>query len=259
MLELPKYPVVYRTQDKFDKIIAVGDVHGCYAELQELLLLTTQECLYDAKICRIFLGDLIDRGPNSKDCINLVKSLTKTENSFCVLGNHELKHLQYQGHVIKGDKNMMQVNADFLKTHAELQEDDFDWMSTLPAAIQWENFLFTHAGVVPGLTLNQPLKGFVRNRYIEKKNDKWVASSTWQDSEGNWKHKEGAVYWADVYNGDTKIVYGHEPRKDICLINNTYGIDTSCALGGRLTAMIIDCETKEVTFSSVRSKQPYFL
>jgi diadenosine tetraphosphatase ApaH/serine/threonine PP2A family protein phosphatase len=130
-------------------------------------------------------------------------------------------------------------------------------MAELPAAIKWENFIFTHAGVIPGLMFNQPLKGFIRNRYIEPRDGKWIFSASWQGEDGDWKHMPQAVHWSEAYNGNETIVYGHEPRKDIHTVNKTIGIDTGCCFNGKLSAMIIDKETKEYTFEQVQAKQVY--
>lgn len=258
MIQLSKYPIVKQLEGNYNKIIAIGDVHGCYNELEELLekpVISSTIQKQDGLI--IFLGDLIDRGPQSEKCFAKAMSLHLWGSGVYLLGNHEEKHVRYFNHKIKGGKNPMTANETFLKVHSEFKENDFELMKTLPTAAIWENFLFTHAGVIPGLMLNQPLKGFVRNRYIEPRDDKWVFSATWQDKDGNWKHMPGARHWTEAYNEKQTIIYGHEPENDIHWVNNTIGIDTGCVWGIKLTAIIIDCRTKEITFEQVKAKRDY--
>jgi hypothetical protein len=113
-----------------------------------------------------------------------------------------------------------------------------------------------HAGMIPGVGLRQELKGLVCNRWIERKDDKWVGAASWY-KDGKWHHPETSVHWSDLYTDDIKIVYGHENRSDIHIVNNTYGLDTGVIYGNKLTAMIIDGETKEITFESVKAHETY--
>ncbi len=75
-------------------IVAVGDVHGCIEEFQELL----KTLQYNKDQMRlVLLGDLVDRGPDSAGCVKLARRL----NLECIQGNHEEKHLRWRQHEIK--------------------------------------------------------------------------------------------------------------------------------------------------------------
>jgi serine/threonine protein phosphatase 1 len=253
-LEPPKYPVVHQLTGNFDKIAVIGDVHGCYEELMELLEKLRGSIRYPLKL--VYLGDLIDKGPFPKKVVTEAAFQCSIGLASCVQGNHDLNHVLHFLKTQKGEKT--NKNEEFLKTHGQLDYADFVWMAGLPAAIQWENFLFTHAGVIEGLMFNQPLKAFIRNRYVVEKNGKYEFTGIWKDEDGKWQHHPDAVQWADIYQGSFKIFYGHEPRKDIYINGNTIGLDTSCAYGHKLTAAIIDCKTKEITFEQVKAKKVYY-
>ena len=254
-IQLPKYPVFEQLEGDYDHIIAIGDVHGCYDELMDLI---EEPAIYDKlvekKTALIYLGDLIDRGPWSSQVLGYVRRSAQDPqyNTFCVLGNHSECHLRYQQHVLKGGTNPMKKGEEFLKVHNSLTDDDFKWIAQNPAAIKWQDWIFTHAGIGPS-GFNMPLKGFIRTRYFEFKEDinQWFSSRTWQNEQSVWCHNKNAVHWTEIYSGQEKVVYGHEPRENIYINGNTYGIDTGCYEGGKLSALILDCHTKEVT----RSKQ----
>jgi hypothetical protein len=110
---------------------------------------------------------------------------------------------------------------------------------------------------VPGLEFGLPLKGFLRIRYLEQKDGRYYAVGTWQDPDGTWRHSKDSIHWTEAYKGSLKVVYGHEPLQDVRIYNNTIGLDTSCVLGNRLTAMIIDTKTKDISFESVPAKRNY--
>ena len=72
-----------------DEIYIIGDVHGHYNELISLIIKLPNK--FDSKIC--FVGDLIDRGPDSKKVVDLVKQ----RGYDCVMGNHELMCIEFRG------------------------------------------------------------------------------------------------------------------------------------------------------------------
>lgn len=237
MDDLPKYPVVYNLQGYYDRIIAIGDVHGCYAQLLELFDSLNKLSLIENSAI-IFLGDLVDKGPDSDKVVQFVRN----NNFFCVEGNHEERHVRYASHALKGGTNPMKPNEEFLLTHSKLTLKDLEWMSKLPHAICFDDWIFTHAGLGPS-GFNMPTKSFIRTRFFEYDEIKktYVFSRTWKDKDGIWTHSKNAIHWTEIYKGQKWVVYGHEPLLDVKIKDLTFGIDTSAVYGRMLTAMILDC------------------
>jgi bis(5'-nucleosyl)-tetraphosphatase (symmetrical) len=107
------------------RTIFIGDVHGCFDELELLI----KKINYAAKSDRlIFLGDLINKGPKSDEVVKYVQAL-KAE---VILGNHELAYLKKEN----GKKDWQK------------------WFATFPSFIEEEKFIAVHGGIAPGLKLN---------------------------------------------------------------------------------------------------------
>ncbi len=122
-------------------MIVIGDVHGCYDQLMALI-----DKLPHKNLC--FVGDLIDRGPDSK----LVVDLVREEQHKCVLGNHEdfMIHSIYRdGKSHKYNTavyNMWEYNGanetiDSYDGDIECMLDHIDWMKKLPLYIEHTNIL----------------------------------------------------------------------------------------------------------------------
>lgn len=246
-------------QKDYDRLILIGDVHGCIDELKKLLFL----CNFNKSKDRlIFAGDLVDRGPDSGAVVRFVR-----DNNFeCVCGNHDDKHVRYFKHQkIKNKnnqyKNPINLSYDKRKAYYQLSNDDLEWMSKLPKKIYIEkyNILVIHAGVIPNTNpLNNQDDCYMYCRYINKQTYKMMPLKP------DLKKPEGSILWADVYNGDVNIVYGHNVHdltKPYVTTNEkgykTWGIDTGCVFGGHLTCLVFE-ENKEPRFYQVKAKKNYF-
>jgi diadenosine tetraphosphatase ApaH/serine/threonine PP2A family protein phosphatase len=252
-------------------VVAIGDVHGCLEELDELLKLIS----FNPNNMRVvLLGDLMDRGPNPVGCVKRAREL----NLECIRGNHEDKHLRWNKHEVAklqtGKSNPMKSmsEVDDLANKA-LSEEDIDWMKNLPYQLQLTKELYAvHAGVEPSVGWNhQNPAQLMRVRYV---NDKGKAVSLNPDK----SQPDNTQYWTEQYRGARSIVYGHyvhslsKPRIDIVpdkLFDGNpvvcYGIDTGCCFGGSLTAMLIKVNgnpltynRNEIEFAQVKAKQVYF-
>lgn len=194
----------------------IGDVHGCYKTLMALV----NKLPKDAKLC--FVGDLIDRGPQSADVIEFVKS----NNHDCVLGNHEymMADTDTENHGLwimnGGDTTMKNYhqNIPLLKEHIE-------WIRTLPYIIDYQTTL-------------------------PKLNDRHLLVS--HSSAANYMAHNGSeddIIWnRDVAHGTLKStnnfynVFGHTPTKEPLITNFCANIDTGAVYTdvkgyGKLTAI----------------------
>ena len=236
--------------------IVIGDVHGCLEELDELLV-----CLERKPTDRlIFLGDLMDRGPDPIGVVRRVREL----GAECVLGNHEEKHLRWARHEAKRKsqpryRNPMQpFEGDGLAQHAALTADDLAWMIALPKLVTIEgsattpDWLVVHAGLWPGKPLATQKEGvMLRLRYVTAEGDPVRGDDPTV-------MPRGAHPWATRWRGPESVVYGHAvhdlatPRVDRPAEGvECWGIDTGCCFGGALTALVLP--SREVV--SVKAKQ----
>ena len=133
---------------------AIGDLQGCYSELQCLL----KKISFDKAEDKLwFCGDLVNRGSESLDCLNFLYSIR--ENCHIVLGNHDLHLIAVQSSIRDLSKN------DTFQDILHSSKDDFliDWLRSLPFHFikiidtkeGEKEFVMTHAGIPPHWTKNE--------------------------------------------------------------------------------------------------------
>ena len=148
------------------KTIVIGDIHGCFDELQELLrkaisLYSSETTDLDFFEKIISIGDLVDRGPKP---LEVVHFFTTTPNAIAIMGNHEDKHIR----IAKGElqANFSQIICkEQLKDH---YDECISYFSSLPLYLQVHDFWLVHAGVVPETPLEeQPRKSLLRGKILQ--------------------------------------------------------------------------------------------
>jgi hypothetical protein len=144
------------------RTIVIGDVHGCLVEFNNLL----EKLNYNPNEDRVILvGDLIDRGPDSKGVLKRVRQL-KLE---CVMGNHEHKFLKW--YKTFGTK----VDVYDAHTHyKEFEQEDIDYIFKMPTYIQVDNFIIVHAGMKPGVPIDKQSKDDLLYLRYTDKNRKFI-------------------------------------------------------------------------------------
>ena len=215
----------------------VGDVHGCFDELRALLNELGYVVQRDAERFvvshpegrrLIFLGDLIDRGPNAPDCLRLAMDAVETGAALCVPGNHETKLLRK----LRGRD--VQVTHGLDLTLAQLEVESAAFRDRVAAFIDGlvSHYVFdggdlavAHAGMKEDL-LNRSSRA-VRDFAL-------YGDTTGETDEFGLPVRYD---WAAEYRGETAIVYGHTPVTTPTWVNGTICIDTGCVFGGRLTAL----------------------
>lgn len=215
------------------RIIAIGDVHGCRDELATLL--ERVRPTEDDQL--IFLGDLVNRGPDSRGVIELARQ----HRAISLLGNHEHRLLQFHH---TGDRDLLK-ETDAL-TVDTLQPDDWTYLAAMPLthAVPELNTVFVHGGFLPSLPWQkQPVEIVTRIQVV-----------TSDGSAAKRSDHPKAPLWADLWSGPPFVVYGHTPRPDIYKLKWSVGIDTACVNGGHLTAFILP----DRRFVQVKARQSYF-
>lgn len=201
------------------RTIIVGDVHGCSVELKELLEKVSYQKDEDELY---FVGDLINRGPNSKG----VYELLKESEAISVLGNHEYALLQSEN----GERPMkdwiLQLRTQFGKLYPEFLAD----LKTWPVYLEKKDFILVHAGLVPDVPLHEADPHALTNiRNFEQ------------------------TPWFDFYHDKKLVVFGHWAQLEGIVRDNIIGLDTGCVYGKKLTAVILP-ERKLIT---VNAKEVY--
>ena len=207
------------------KTFIIGDIHGCF---DELIALVQQMGLRDEDLL-IALGDIVDRGPQSKEVYTYFRN---RPNSVVLMGNHERKHLNnvlsYAQEIVK-----VQFGADY--------EAFLHWLRILGYYYETEEAIIIHAA-------------FEHDKLLKEQKEEVLCGSTAGDRYLEKKYAP-ETYWNDYYTGEKPIIYGHHVVGDTLKIkNNTYGIDTGCCHGGYLTAV----ELPGFIVHQVRAQKDYW-
>ena len=195
--------------------VIVGDVHGCSAELEDLL-----ESLgfTEGRDRLVSVGDVVAKGPDSQGALGMARRL----GARVVRGNHEDKLL---GARTRGDA----LGPDHASLAQALSEEQWAMLGAMPLWIDLpeHGLRVVHAGVPPGVAPEEaPPDALLRMRTI--------------DAHGRWSSEPDAgSLWGSLYNGPPHIVFGHHARTDPQFHPWATGIDTGCVYGGRLTAVVL--------------------
>jgi len=230
--------------DSGERIYAIGDIHGRYDLLRALLdrIGEHSEALPPAQSLHIvFLGDLVDRGPDSAKVVEFLYDLEqRTDQVIVLMGNHEEAMVQS----IDGDASVLQRwlgvgGAETLQSYGlrlPSQRDDWRqyirylqsslpaqqmrWLRNLPLTAQSGDYFFCHAGIRPGV----PLSRQARSDLL------WIRDDFVDDAA-----EHGAV-----------IVHGHTIERSVTMRPNRIGIDTGAYCHGVLTALYLEDERQEI-------------
>ncbi len=216
----------------------VGDIHGCRAELEALLaelgyVLTRDEAgraagaHHDGRRA-IFVGDLVDRGPDTAGVLRLVMGMEAAGDAFCVSGNHENKLLRaLRGRNVQITHGLAESLAQLAAETDEFRADVERFMDGLIShyVLDGGRLVVSHAG------LTERYQGRASGRVREF----CLYGQTTGETD---EYGLPARYpWAQEYRGTAMVLYGHTPVPTTEWINNTLCLDTGCVFGGRLTAL----------------------
>jgi len=199
------------------RTIVVGDLHGCAEQalaLLDLLAVTSSDRV-------IFAGDLVDRGPDPKGCVELAM------RHECVLGNHEERHLQ-QRH-----RSADRLSPDHRNTREALTDFHFEYLQRLPLFLRLPeyNAAVVHAGCYPGVPLEQQSAHHLLHlQHINPPSTK----SYWPS-----KAPADNRFWTNFWAGPERIIFGHSVLDRPLLTEWAVGIDTGAVYGGGLTALVL--------------------
>ena len=217
----------------------IGDVHGCRAELEQLLVelgyqLRTDEAgrpvdaVHPHGRRAVLVGDLVDRGPDSPGVLRLVMGMVAAGHALCVPGNHEHKLVKaLRGRNVRIshglETTLAQLQSEDERFRAQVEEFCYGLVSHY--VLDGGNLVVAHAG----------LKESLQGRSSARVRDFALYGETTGETD---EFGLPVRYpWAKEYRGRATVLYGHTPVPAPEWINNTLCLDTGCVFGGRLTAL----------------------
>lgn len=197
------------------RLLAIGDIHGCHDQLAALLAKVKPQ----PSDRLVFLGDYIDRGPRSKEVVELVLSLRqRCPDTIFLKGNHEA---MLEDYLVRGERLQFLRNGGdaTLASYgaagaAEIPQAHRDFFNNLRLYYETDSFIFVHAGLRPGVQL---------------------AGQREQDL--LWIREE---FLSSSYDWGKTVVFGHTPRTSPLITPTRIGLDTGAVYGGLLSC----CEVR---------------
>lgn len=204
---------------KKQRIYAIGDIHGQYQMLKELI--NNVKIDFNNSIV-IFLGDYIDRGPQSFEVVEYLSKLflKHPKNIILLKGNHEDLFLKSEKHSLwiynGGTSTIKSYKKHNYNLPIEMPSTHSKFFKNLKLYYETENFIFVHAGV----------KNFNQQLNKESPDDLlWI--------------RDEFIYNHTIHFTNKKIIFGHTPIQSVqpLIFDNKIGIDTGAGFGLKLTCL----------------------
>jgi polynucleotide kinase-phosphatase len=216
----------------------IGDVHGCAGELRNLLTQLGWKLEYDGAAAvdahhpqgrqAVFVGDLVDRGPDTPGALRLVMGMVASSNALCVSGNHEVKLVRaLKGAKVTVSHGLAESLAQLEGEPEEFRKRALDFMSELIShyVLDGGRLVVAHAG----------LKEAYHGRASGRVRSFALYGDTTSETD---EYGLPVRYpWAREYRGKAMVAYGHVPGSTAEWVNNTICLDTGAVFGGALTAL----------------------
>ena len=259
--------VVVRTKlysdlrDRTGPFDVIGDVHGCLAELESLLTELGYELRRDnhdrpvgarhanGNRTAVFVGDLVDRGPDTPGVLRLVLGMVRDGDALCVPGNHENKLLRaMRGRNVQVSHGLAESLAQLDGEPEEFRAEVESFLDGLVShyVLDGGKLVVSHAGLTEGLQgrASARVRSFCLYGQTTGETDEFGLPVRYP--------------WANDYRGRAMVLYGHTPVPAPEWVNGTLCLDTGCVFGGRLTALkypereIVSVPAGRVYYPSVR-------
>jgi serine/threonine protein phosphatase 1 len=200
-----------------ERIYAVGDIHGCYDKL--LVMMQKMDIDFESDTL-VFLGDYIDRGPQSFEVVAYLANLKQRyANTIFLKGNHEEMLEKYLSgedritYLVNGGQQTLESYMNRPRPEGEpvIPRTHLEFFKSLRIYHETQNYIFVHAGLKNKVPLEKQKTEdllWIRRRFIESK-----------------------------YDYGKMVVFGHTPLHEPLLLPNKIGIDTGAVYGNRLTCV----------------------
>ncbi|MFF8725840.1 polynucleotide kinase-phosphatase [Streptomyces sp. NPDC015171] len=228
----------------------IGDIHGCSAELEALLArLGYADGVHPEGRTAVFVGDLVDRGPDSPGVLRRVMSMVGSGNALCVPGNHENKFGRYlKGRRVQHTHGLAETVEQLAGESEEFKAEVRQFIDGLVShyVLDGGRLVVCHAGLP--------------EKYHGRTSGRVRSHALYGDTTGETDEFGLPVRypWAEEYRGQAAVVYGHTPVPEATWLNNTICLDTGAVFGGKLTALrwpereLVDVPAERVWYEPTR-------
>ncbi len=238
-VELVRQPLWNNLRHEHGPFDVIGDVHGCFAELVALL----RELGYEVKVPggegeysarhpegrkAVFLGDLVDRGPDTPSVLRLVMATARSGDALCVPGNHDVKLARkLRGRDVRITHGLAESLEQLARESEGFRAEVAEFIEGLVSHYVLDDgkLVVAHAG------MREEMQGRSSPRV---RDFALYGETTGETDEFGLPVRYD---WASEYRGRAVVVYGHTPAPEPEWVNGTINIDTGCVFGGRLTAL----------------------
>ncbi|HVF48941.1 MAG TPA: metallophosphoesterase [Pyrinomonadaceae bacterium] len=209
------------------RTIVIGDIHGCYDELREML----DKVAPGADDRVVAVGDLVVKGEKSREVLNL---FSEDRRFSSVLGNHDRALLRHW----RGEHVRLKPQQERARAQLAVERERYAaYLGSLPLSIDLGTHLVVHAGVRPGVALDaQSIEDLTELRTLGAK-----------------RTSRKGTPWYEVYDGEKTVLFGHWPASAPRAGRRALGLDTGCVYGYQLTAYVV--ETGELV--QVQARRAY--
>ncbi|MFC9675969.1 MULTISPECIES: polynucleotide kinase-phosphatase [unclassified Streptomyces] len=228
----------------------IGDIHGCASELETLLTgLGYVDGVHPEGRTAVFVGDLVDRGPDSPGVLRRVMAMVKSGHGLCVPGNHENKFGRYlKGRKVQHTHGLAETVEQFAGESEEFTQEVAEFVDGLVShyVLDGGRLVVCHAGLP--------------EKYHGRTSGRVRSHALYGDTTGETDEFGLPVRypWAEEYRGSAAVVYGHTPVPQATWLNNTICLDTGAVFGGKLTALrwpereLVDVPAEKVWYEPSR-------
>ena len=193
---------------------AIGDIHGCIDPLDRML---DRIEAYASEGTVVFLGDYVDRGPDSKGVLDrIIDGTSERWRWICLKGNHE--DMMVAAYADRDSRDLWISNGGLeteMSYDGRVLPEHLQWAADRPLMHVDQHRIFVHAGVVPEFPLERQTKRDLL----------WLRFPPGQSGD----------YWGK------HLVHGHTPSESNPMtIGNRTNLDSACVFGGRLSCAVFD-------------------
>ncbi|ORC88031.1 serine/threonine protein phosphatase [Trypanosoma theileri] len=264
---------IIRTAPPCDhRYIIVGDIHGCPAQLEELMAKVNYQ---QGKDCLILAGDLVNKGPDSIGAVRLAQKL----GAIGVLGNHDYTLLNCIVRCRKQRQTVQEEQDPVMQLASSFPQGCEDYLRSLPHMLRIPkyNVLVVHAGLNVSYPIDsQDVYEIMHMRRLELLSNSGTGTSSSNNNNnsnsnvgGDDKRTRGKARWravvkgnrgdpwGEVWGGPELVVFGHDARAGLQQHRLAYGIDTGCVYGRELTCLVFGPADPAGTLVSVPGLPKY--
>ncbi len=256
-----RQPLWNNRKDDHGPFDIIGDIHGCFDELSELLaklgyIIKDNDTIENGMTVShpegrkaIFLGDLVDRGPKVANVLRLVMAMTANGSAYCVPGNHDIKLVKaLSGKDVQLNHGLAETMSQLATESEYFRTQSREFLDNLISHYLFDDgkLVVAHAG------MKEELQGRGSGKVREFA---LYGETTGETDEFGLPVR---LNWASDYRGEAMVVYGHMPVAEAEWLNRTIDIDTGCVFGGKLTALrypereLVSIPAKEIYYEPVR-------